>query len=432
MSGRLIPFRPVRSALQPLGLYFRVGRNDQRDLLNLIAAGDAGCFGLVMDPTLVPSQKELRDRALARRLDVILDPRTQPAATIGGFTKSLGKLAWGLERMHELRDFEGAAGRRLVGSMAQFALDNGFTQVLAPTHLLREENEPWFETDLESASTLRNELDRRGGAAIPVVYPLALSYALLRNQGQREYLVEELKRAAIDSIWLQVDGFGSSSTGAAVRTFLDSVSDFHALGKPIVADRTGGLVGLSLLAFGGVGGLSHGITVGERFDSAHWRRPRGEESFGIAARVYLPQIDLQLSAKEAEIFFALGTKVRAQFACRDTNCCPRGLTDMIENPRRHFLYQRANEVAALSRVPDALKPANFVELSLRSTTDRLVAASMLPFKDTDFSNRMIGHRKRLDMMRVILGKLALNSTQLSVARLPKTRAARGGSIRPSL
>ena len=108
MSGRLIAFRPVRSAPQPLGLYFRVGRNDQRDLLNLIAAGDAGCFGLVLDPTLVASQKELRDRALARRLDVILDPRTQAAATIGGFTNSLGRLPWGLGRIHEARDFRRA------------------------------------------------------------------------------------------------------------------------------------------------------------------------------------------------------------------------------------------------------------------------------------------------------------------------------------
>jgi hypothetical protein len=431
MSGRLIPFRPVRSAPQPLGLYFRVGRNDQRDLLNLIAAGDAGCFGLVLDPTLVGSQREIRDRALARRLDVILDPRTQAAATIGGYTQSLGKLPWGLQRMHEARDYEGAAGRRLIGGIAQFALDHGFTQVLAPTHLLREENERWFETDIESTSTLRDELNRRGGAAIPVVYPLAISYAMLRNQSQREYLVEELKRAPIDSLWLQVDGFGSSSTGAAVRTFLDTATDFHVLGKPIVADRTGGLVGLSLLAFGGVGGLSHGVTIGESFDSAHWRRPRGKKSFGSAHRVYLPQIDMQLSRKEAEALFALGPKARAHFVCRDTNCCPRGMTDMIENSARHFLCQRMNEVAGLSQVPNVLKPAKFVEQHLRSTTDRLVSASTLPFRDPDFTKRVNLHRKRLDMMRVILGKLALNSTELSVARLPKTRAARVASIRPA-
>jgi hypothetical protein len=432
MSGRLIRFRPVRSAPQPIGLYFRVGRNDQRDLLNLMATGDVGCFGLVLDPTLAGSQKEIRDRALARRLDVILDPRTQAAAMIGGYTPSLGKLPWGLGRMHEARDFDGAAGRRLIGGIAQFVVDHGFTQVLAPTHLLREENERWLETDLESTATLRDELNGRGGAAIPVIYPLAISYAMLRNQAQREYLVEELKRAPIDSLWLQVDGFGASSTGAAVRTYLDTATDFHVLGKPIVADRTGGLVGLSLLAFGGVGGLSHGVTIGETFDSAHWRRPRGEKSFGIAHRVYLPQIDMQLSRQEAEALFALGTKARAYFACRDTSCCPRNLADMMENPARHFLYQRMHEVAGLSHVPDALKPAQFVEQHLRSATDRLVAAASLPFRDPDFAKRVSLHRRRLDMMRVILGKLALNSTELSVARLPKTRAARGASIRPAL
>lgn len=431
MSGRLIRFRPVRSAPQPLGLYFRVGRNDQRDLLNLIAAGDAGCFGLVLDPTLVGTQKEIRDRALARRLDVILDPRTQPAALIGGFTPSLGKLPWGLGRMHERRDFEGVDGRRLIGGMAQFVLDHGFTQVLAPTHLLREESEPWFETDLESASTMRDELNRRGGEAIPVVYPLAISYALLRNQGQREYLVEELKKAPIDSLWLQVDGFGASSTGAAVRTFLETATDFHALGKPIVADRAGGVVGLSLLAFGGVGGLSHGVTVGQSFDSAHWRRPRAQNSFGSAHKVYLPQIDMQLSRKEAETLFALGPKARAHFVCRDTSCCPRNMADMTENAARHFLYQRINEVAGLSQIPDAFKPARFVEEHLRMATDRLVAAAALPFKDPEFAKRVHHQRKRLDMMRVILGKLA-NAAPLSVARLPKARAAHVASIGPTV
>ena len=332
--------------------------------------------------------------------------------------------------MHEARDFEGAAGRRLIGNIAQFALDHGFTQVLAPTHLLREESEQWLETDLGSTSTLREELDRRGGAAIPIVYPLAISYATLRNQSQREFLVEELKSMPIDSLWLQVDGFGSSSTGAAVRTFLEAVTDFHALGKPIVADRTGGIVGLSLLAFGGVGGLSHGVTMGESFDSANWRRPRGEKHFGSAHRVYLPQIDMQLTRKEATALFLMGPKARIQFACRDTDCCPRGLADMLETPARHFLYQRVNEIAGLSQIPDALKPAIFVEQHLRPATDRLVSAAALPFQDPDFAVRFSRQRKRVDMMRVLLGKLALKSTELSIAKLPRTRAARSGSMRP--
>lgn len=431
--GRLISFpRPIRSAPEPLGLYLRVGRNDQRDLLNLIAAGDAGCFGIVLDPTLVDGQKELRERALARRLDVLLDPRTQAAATIGGFTTALGKLPWGLQRIHEFRDYEGVAAGRLIGGIAQFALDHGFTQVLAPTHLLRDDGGRWFEKDVKSTRRLREELDRRGGTVIPIVYPLAISYAMLRDQTQRELLIEGLKNSPIDALWLQIDGFGSASTAAAVRTILETVADFHALGKPIVADRTGGLVGLSLLAFGGVGGLSHGVTTGERFDSAHWRRPRSTGSFGLSHRVYIPQIDMQLTRREAEALFALGTKARSHFGCRDTNCCPRGITDMMENPARHFLYQRINEVGSLSQVPDALKPAKFVEQHLRSTTDRLVAATALPFQDDEFATRVKHQRKRLDMMRVVLGKLASRASELSIARLPKTRAARVASVRPSM
>jgi len=365
-------------------------------------------------------------------MDVLLDPRTQAAATIGGYTPALGKLPWGLQRIHEARDYEGSEGRRLIAGIAKFVIDQGFTQVLAPTHLLRDDSEQWLKTDLESTARLRDELDRRGAGGIPIVYPLAISYALFRNPTQRERVIDELRNAPIESVWLQVDGFGSTSTAAAVRTFLDTVTDFHALGKPVVADRTGGLVGLSLLAFGGVGGLSHGVTTGERFDSAHWRRPRATKSFGLGHRVYLPQIDMQLTHKEAESLFALGSRARANFGCRDTNCCPRGITDTMENPARHFLYQRANEVAGLSQVPDSLKPSRFVEEHLRSTTDRLVSAATLPFQDEKFAKRVKHQRKRLDMMRVLLGKLALNAKELSIARLPRTRAARGASSHPSL
>jgi hypothetical protein len=331
--------------------------------------------------------------------------------------------------MHELRDFQGSSGRRLIGGIAQFAVDHGFTQVFAPTHLVRDEHDRWFETDLESTITLRNELDRRGASNVPVAYPLALSYALLRNQSQREYIIAELKRVPIDSLWLQIDGFGASSTGAAVRTFLETAVDFQELEKPILADRAGGLVGLSLLAFGGVGGLSHGVTVGESFDSAHWRRPRGGNSFGSSHRVYLPQIDMLFSRKEAGGLFDLGGRARTHFVCRNSNCCPRGMDDMLENPARHFLYQRMNEVANLSQIPALMRPAQFVDKYLRRVTDQLVAAANLPFADLALAKRVASHRRRLDATRVLLGKLALESKGLSIARLPKTRASRTGPSR---
>jgi hypothetical protein len=70
--------RAVRPAPDPLALYLRPGRNDHRDILNLISAGDAACFGAVFDPTLLRRHAELREQILKHRLDALLDTKTQP------------------------------------------------------------------------------------------------------------------------------------------------------------------------------------------------------------------------------------------------------------------------------------------------------------------------------------------------------------------
>ena len=97
--------RVLRPMPAPLGLYIRGGRNHHKDLSNLIAAGDASCFGAVLNPTMLNSQQELRDQILGRRLDAILDPKTQPSATVGGFSDALGELPWGVGRPHTRSDF---------------------------------------------------------------------------------------------------------------------------------------------------------------------------------------------------------------------------------------------------------------------------------------------------------------------------------------
>ena len=73
MGENIIDFavfpRIVRPAPDPLGLYLRVARNDHKELLNLIAAGDASCFGVVFDPTWFERHGELRDKVLQQLSD---------------------------------------------------------------------------------------------------------------------------------------------------------------------------------------------------------------------------------------------------------------------------------------------------------------------------------------------------------------------------
>jgi hypothetical protein len=376
-------------------------------------------------------QKELIERCSARRLDVVLDPRTHASATPGGFNESLGALPWGRGRPHREDDFKGPSGRRIISTLARFAVEQAFTQVLTPSHLLRSAGDEWLDIDCRTARELREELNRIGGEGVALLYSLAITYAMFRDPAQRRALARALKNLPVEGIWLAVDGMGCLSTPAAVRTYLDAVIEFHRLELPLIADHAGGVVGLAFLAFGGVGGLAHGITYGERFDTSHWRQPRTQKPFGLSKRVYVPALDMQLKPPEARALFDLGQRTKAVFACHDTECCPRGLVDMLANPARHFMRQRIGEIATLSGAPANLRPVRFVDRHLRATTDQVLAASRLDWPDEAMSKRFEAQRKRLDRMRESLGKLS-QEPERSIAKVPRRYVERGGRQQPPL
>jgi hypothetical protein len=434
MSGNVTALFPrvVRPAPNPLGLHLRPGRNDHGEILNLIASGDAGCFGAVFDPTFADRHAVLREQITMHRLDAILDPRTQPAATPGGYTHALGRLPWGRGRPHATSDFEGIPGRRLIAELGDFVLTSGFTQVMAPTHILRAADDPWLPIDIQATRRLRDYLDRSGGGGVPIIYSLAISNAMFRAADQRQRIIEALRTLPITELWLKVDGFGAAASPTAARTYIAAAAEFHGLGIPIVADQVGGVVGLSLLAFGAVGGIAHGITLGERFDASAWRRPPPDSppDFGPHRRVYVPAIDAMLKPKEARALIEISARTRSLFACNDTRCCPRGARDMLEKPGRHFLYQRIKEVTGLSQIPEQLRPQRFLDQHLRAATDKALTAATINWGDEPMAEamakKMQDNRKRLDNLRVALGNHAETTPPESFAQLPKTRAAREG------
>lgn len=342
----------------------------------------------------------------------------------GGYSEAIGKLPWGVGRPHTPEDFSGTSGRRLIAAIGDFALDQGFTQVLAPTHLLRSAEDEWVAVDIEMTRRLRDHLDRKNGARVQIIYSLALTYAMLRDEEQRRHVIEALHGMPATAIWLRIDGFGSASTPTAVRSYIEAARDFHELALPLIADHVGGMAGLSLLAFGATGGLAHGVTQGERFDASHWRIRRPGAGFSSHHRVYVPQLDMLLKPKDARLLFEASPRAKAQFGCRDTKCCPRGLTDMIENPARHFLYQRMQEIAAVSQIPEQLRAQRFLDQHLRPTTDRALAAANISWHNNDIAKRIREQRKRLDALRVALGDYETKRQKNYAAYLPKTRAAR--------
>jgi hypothetical protein len=77
--------RAVRPAPEPLGLYFRGGRNDHMTLSHLLSAGHRSFFGIVFDASRAKRHKELIDLVEKSCLECILHPCTQASTTVGGY-----------------------------------------------------------------------------------------------------------------------------------------------------------------------------------------------------------------------------------------------------------------------------------------------------------------------------------------------------------
>lgn len=430
MRGNVTHMQPraVRPAPEPLALYLRVGRNDHRALMNVIAAGDTGCFGVVLDAAQEDRHKELMEQVLASRLDAILDTKAMQLALPGGYTKSNAGLPWAdKERMHLPSDFQGMSGRRLIATIGDHAVQHGYTEVLAPTHLLRAVDDPWLAIDVESTRRLRDHLDQNGGRHIPLIYPLAISYEIFRTPQFRAQVISALINIKADAIWLNIDGLqGAHATPTAVKNFIVAAAGFHQLGRKLVADCIGGKVGLALMAFGAVGGIAHGIGVFEKFDSDHLRSMSNSTPFTRPMPVYVPDIDAMLSSKEAELLLNASPQAKAAFTCRDTHCCGRGIKDMLRDPKRHYVVQRMYEVAELSQYPETIRAHRFLEKNLRPATDRALQAASQSVGDEKLSVKLQANRKRLDNLRVALGRQLEKAPPHSYAAVPETRVAREG------
>jgi hypothetical protein len=419
--------RLVRPAPDPLGLFIRTGRIAQEDLQNFITSRAAMFTGAVFEAKRVAQQKELLSLVLDKELDAVLDPLTQPMATAGGYVSAMSNLPWAEKRPHILADLAtDFQQRRMTDEIAQFVVRYGFTQVLAPTHLITGPDDPWLNVDLALSRALRSALERHRAADVQIQYSLALGYEVFRTAWKRAEVIKRLRGAQCDGLWLNIDGCGSDSSPTAITRYCDASSEFQALEVPIVADHTGGLMGLSLLAFGGVGSLSHGITLAERFSAGGWQRVAQGKPFAPKTRIYLPQLDLMLDRVDAEkLFESGGGRARSALGCRDASCCRRGVEDMLQAPARHFLYQRTQQVAGLGRIPESLRPSQFLEELVRPASDTALKASDLDLPE-ELTKKIRKQTKRLNALRTTLGPYARQRRDASFAMHPATRTARAG------
>lgn len=425
MSSNVVPFARPQMVEEPhrLGLFLRPGYFHNQDLVEAIDAGHRGLNGVVFDASFADRQQDVREKVQRLGLDAVLDTQTQPLATEGGRTTSVLQLPWAGGSIHQPKDFGGTHGLKFVRQIADFAINGGYTGILAPTHFLENPRDPWLVVDRELTLALRAELDKRGHRRIDLYYSLAMPMAAFRSREMRTEILKSIQDLPVDEVWPRISRFGSDATGFGFSAYVDAMRDLKRLNLPIVAEYVGGLVGLALLAFGEISGIAHGVTVQERFNAYAWRKKRSGGG-GNTKRIYIPELDMHLTKDHARTLFSV-PGAKSKFLCHDTSICPNGSKDMFERPGYYFSRIRMKQVADLSETPPTLRAMEFMERKVRPMTDHAAFTVSRKMGDPELEKRCDKNRRRLDRLRPVLGTIAehcdtaLNAKALKVRRVPK-------------
>jgi hypothetical protein len=409
MKPRLL--RPVEP---PLGAYLRPGRNDHQVLLGLLAEGALPCSGLVMDATLTERHADLRREVVAADAEAVLDPRSADLASPSGMARSgVAELPWAGQTIHSRDLLAGSSGDVLVDQIADHVARHDFNAVLAPTHIVEDAGDPWLRIDGDLTRKLRVALDSRSRRAVPIYYPLSITTRLLRDPEARSALAGRLRHLPLDAVWLRVSPFGASSGPLSLKHYIEACAALRKVSVPLVAEHSGS-AGVALLAFGAVGGIESGVTLGESFDARPLlKAPSAGTPFSPPPRVYIKELGSFLSRKDAASFFE-NRQMKALFGCKNESCCRRGFQDMLIDPRRHFVLTRSSEVGRISRVPSTVRPQVYLDEFLRPATDLAIrAAQVAPSLQTQ--------QRRLESWRVALGALVRDGYIPPAVQVPEGR-----------
>jgi hypothetical protein len=391
---------------EPIGQFLRTGSTGHRQLETLHSAARLPVERVVVEAASIDVQKDLIHTLREDGVYIVLDTNVAELSALGRYQGAGKCLPWADQsRPLVPEDFLPPSDKGLIRKIARFATKHEVHAVLAPTQLVETVLDTWFRLDIRLCEALRKALDaEEGGKNIAIDYPLLTTYGALRDSAQRRAFVADLRSLPFDNLWLRISGFGSDASPAGVRRYISALFDFHALGKPVVADCIGGLAGLAVSSFGASGAIAHGVAEKERFDAGSWNAPRRSGGGGQSGRVYIPGLDRMMKIADAKkLLEARGA--RRLISCPDRHCCPLGAEDMFKDAKGHFLTQRHKQISDLSRVPERHRVDHFLDRYLAAADRVARQVARLNTGDDAISASLQQSSLRLDRMRSVLEDL---------------------------
>ncbi len=410
MLDNVIEFKsPVKAIAQ----FIRIG-DAHRKMGELYAAGRLPVRRAIFDASRLKRQIDLVNEFRRNGVEIVLDPEIAELAAKEKFMGQAGNAPWATASEGKLLGpsfFRADEKTDIIGQIARFAVQYAVDTVLAPTHFLADPDfTDWFSIDVTSCLALRRALDREGGRNISIDYPIIHSHVLINDSTVRSTLIGRIADLPIDNVWIRASGLGNDPKPQTTKQFIFALHGMHNLGKPIVIDYLGGLMGQAVLAFGGASGLAHGIAEREQFNARSWHKePKkrdNDDGFGRATYIPVPGLGRSFKSKELDLLASAKGGKRA-VACQDT-CCAHGIQDMKNDPRQHATRQSFAPIDALGAVPDLNRESYFLDKPLREaeTLARIIKDLKPSRKDAErLDIDMESLKKRLDDHHRKIGKL---------------------------
>ena len=320
-------------------VHLRVNRATRRALVDHLATSPF-CRRFVFAASALARDPDMPEALTALGpCEIVLDPEAAEAAAPAFADRLAGKLPWAVGVAQPADATEERVVRDAV-ALAAFAAERPVDAVLAPSHLIDGGQGPrWLARDGAACVALREALDRAGLGRVAVDYMLVARVECLADPDRLAEIRRALAPLPFRHLWLRAGPFGLGHTHHA-GVVIAAVAALGALGRPVVLDHAGGLVGLAPAVIGDASGLCHGVGAKLGFDPGHWPRGPAARTGPAGGRrgVYQPSLDRMASAVEQKALNRLPARGRTAFSCTGEGCCASD-ADVLEDRDGHFLRQ---------------------------------------------------------------------------------------------
>jgi hypothetical protein len=385
-----------------LGHYVRIGSTNHVQLEGLLESGRLTVDRAVFDGGLIFRQAGLLRAFRGAGAELVLDTDVAELSSAKYFDGALKQAPWAVAgRPLSVQDFQGSTGLERISCIARFAVEHGFRTVLSPTHLVKGPRDLGLRVDFETAEKLRAALDAEGGHDITLDFPLVFAAGVLRDEQVISILVDALKGLPVENLWVRSSGFGADATPIGIVRYIRALRELLPLSRPIIADGVAGLAGIAALAFGAASGIAHGVGIHETFKSNDWNKRRKVGGGGQPTRVLISALDRQLELDQVQAIVATANG-RRLISCNVPRCCPKGLEDMLRDPKAHYCYQRRLAVDSLTSVPYARRAGHFVGRMVTDARERGRLLVRLKLADPDTHKALADSCERVQRIYDVL------------------------------